>query len=157
MDKKEESILKGRIKTLLKEARIYNDYVVDKVKQVEKANEEFNVKFNQEGVTYEALEADIEHNIKIARDHSLSSIDLSNMWMGIIELEKVANLAGVSLDLTDEEVSEISKVRGFMRMNYEIIDNKMALRESSEMKSMFDFRVEEEKKRLKAHFESLQK
>jgi len=153
MSKTEESILKNRLKTLLKEARIYNEFVVEKVKEVEKASEDFNLKLNQEGVTYESLEPDIENNMRIARDHSLSSIDLSNMWMGIVELERVANLSGTSLDLTEEEASEISKVRSFMRMNYELIDGKMVLRDSNEMKAMFDFRVEDEKRRLKEYLE----
>ena len=147
-----EKVLKSRIKTLLSEAEILDTYVVEKSKLIEEAHEKFNEKFNSENTTYEELEPDIEHNIQIARDQSLASMDLTNAWKGIIELVRVANMSGVTLGLEDEVIDKISKVKRFMSMNFEIIDGKLALRESSEMKSMFDFRVEEEKKRLKEHF-----
>lgn len=147
-----EKVLKSRIKTLLSEAEILDTYVVEKTKVIEEAHKKFNEKFTNENTTYEELEPDIEHNIQIARDQSLASMDLTNAWKGIIELVRVANMSGVTLGLEDEVVDKISKVKRFMSMNFEIIDGKLVLRESSEMKSMFDFRVEEEKKRLKEHF-----
>lgn len=146
-----EKVLKSRIKTLLSEAEILDTYVVEKTKTIEEAHKKFNEKFNSENTTYEELEPDIEHNIQIARDQSLASMDLTNAWKGIIELVRVVNMSGVTLGLEDEVVDKISKVKRFMSMNFEIIDGKLVLRESSEMKSMFDFRVEEEKKRLKEH------
>lgn len=147
-----EKVLKSRIKTLLSEAEILDTYVVEKSKIIEDAYKKFNEKFNSENSTYEEVEPDIERNIQISRDHSLASMDLTSAWKGIIELVRVANMSGVTLGLEDEVIDKISKVKRFMSMNFEIIDGKLVLRESSEMKSMFDFRVEEEKKRLKEHF-----
>lgn len=147
-----ENVLKSRITSLLKESEILDSYVVEYSKKIDESYKEFNLKFNKDGAVYEELEPDIEKNIAIARDHSLASMDVNNLWAAIVELVRVAGLSGVNLGLEDDVLDKISKVKSFMSMNFEIIDNKPILRENSNMKSMFDFRVEEEKKRLKEHF-----